>query len=161
LAHDAVMAHWSRARAMVAADRDFLRTRARVEQSARRWLEEGRDPEFLLPAGRPLAEAAEILRERRDAFPDEMVAFIEASAGAEAERQAAQRRRDEEQLRAKAEAALRLARRTRVAAVVVSLFLAVALAAAAYAIQQHARARAQAAIAEKNFAAALASATTL
>jgi eukaryotic-like serine/threonine-protein kinase len=161
LAHDAVMAHWSRARALVAADRDFLRTRTRVEQSARRWLEEGRDREFLLPAGRPLAEAAEILRERRDALADEVVAFVEASTAAEAERQAAQRRRDEEQLRAKAEAALRLARRTRVAAVIVSLFLVVALAAAGYAIQQHARARAQAAIAEKNFAAALASATTL
>src|ERR1700681_645999 len=80
---------------------------------------------------------------------------------AEAERQEARRRRDEEQLRSKAEAALRLVRRTRMAAVVVSAFLVLALAAAGYAFQQHSRARAQAAIAEKNFAAALASATTL
>src|SRR5262249_18473620 len=41
------------------------------------------------------------------------------------------------------------------------VFLVAALAAAGYALQQHAQARAQAEIAEKNFAAALASATTL
>jgi tetratricopeptide (TPR) repeat protein len=161
LAHDALMAHWSRARALIAADRDFLRTRARVEQSAQRWVEEGRDPEFLLPAGRPLAEAAEILSQRRAALDDSIIAFIEASAAAETERREAQRRRDEAELRSKAEAALRLARRTRVAVVVVSAFLVLALATAGYAFQQHTRAKAQAAIAEKNFAAALASASTL
>jgi tetratricopeptide (TPR) repeat protein len=161
LAHDALMAHWGRARALIAADRDFLRTRARVEQSARQWLEEGRDPEFLLPRGRPLAEAAEILSQRREALDDSIIAFIEVSMAAEAERLEARRRRDEEQLRSKAEAALRLVRRTRVAAVVVSVFLVLALAAAGYAFQQHSRARAQAAIAEKNFAAALASVSTL
>jgi eukaryotic-like serine/threonine-protein kinase len=161
LAHDALMAHWGRARTLIAADREFLRTRARVEQSARQWLEENRDPEFLLPPGRPLAEAAEILAQRREALDDTIIAFIEASAAAETQRQERRRRRDEEQLRSKAEAALRLARRTRIAAAVVSVFLVLALAAAGYAIQQHGRARTQAQLAEKNFAAALASATTL
>jgi len=161
LAHDALMAHWSRARALMAADRDFLRTRTRVESSARQWVEEGRDPEFLLPAGRPLAEAAEILAQRREALDDSIIGFIEASAAAETQRQERRRRRDEEQLRSKAEAALRLARRTRIAAAVVSVFLVVALAAAGYALQQHSRARTQAELAERNFAAALASATTL
>ena len=161
LAHDALMAHWGRARALIAADREFLRTRARVEQSARQWVEEGRDPEFLLPPGRPLAEAAEILTQRREALDDTIIAFIEASAAAETQRQERRRRRDEEQLRSKAEAALRLARRTRIAAAVVSVFLVLALAAAGYAIQQRGQARTQAQLAEKNFAAALASATTL
>jgi eukaryotic-like serine/threonine-protein kinase len=168
IAHEALGRSWSRMAALIAADRDFLRTRARVESSAHQWEEENKDSEFLLPPGRPLAEAAEILATRRDALAGNVVAFIEASLAADAERQQAERNRREEQLRAEAAAARRLARRTQVAAAVVSVFLVLALGAAFYAMQQHGvasqqrlLAQQQADEAQKNFAAALATATKL
>src|SRR5262249_30057075 len=155
----------------------------RIEAAASQWEAENRDPDFLLPPGRPLAEAAEMLAERRDALADDLVAFIEASAAAERERREAERRREEERLRAeearkrerleleaaaareRADAAVRLARRTRLAAIAVSLLLALAVAAAFYARnradyaqEQRAIAQARAEEAEQNFATALAAA---
>src|SRR5262249_17584958 len=134
LAHEALISSWPRARDLIAANRDFLRARARIEAAASQWEAERRHADFLLPPGRPPAEAAEMLAERREALADELVAFIEASAAAEAERREAERRREEERLRAeearkrerleleaaaareRADAAVRLARRTRLAA---------------------------------------------
>jgi tetratricopeptide (TPR) repeat protein len=168
IAHEALGRSWSRVASMIAADRDFLRTRARVESSAHQWEDENGDAEFLLPPGRPLAEAAEILATRREALSGNVVAFIEASVAADAARQKAERDRREQQLRNEAAAALALARRTRIAAVVVSVFLVAALGAAFYAMQQrgvanqqHLIAQQQAEQAQKNFAAALATATKL
>ena len=168
IAHEALGRSWSRVASLIAADRDFLRTRARVESSAHLWEDEKRDAEFLLPPGRPLAEAAEILATRREALSDNVIAFIEASVAADAARQKAERDRREQQLRNEAAAALALARRTRIAAVVVSVFLVAALGAAFYAMQQRGVANQQRLIAQqqaeqaqKNFAAALATATKL
>jgi tetratricopeptide (TPR) repeat protein len=161
IAHEALGRSWSRVAALIAADRDFLRTRARVESSAHQWEEEEGDSEFLLPPGRPLAEAAEILATRRDALGDNVVAFIEASAAADTERQQAERYRREEQLRTEAAAAYRLARRTRIAAAVISVFLVAALVAFSFAMLERSRARQQSVEAQKNFTAALATATKL
>jgi tetratricopeptide (TPR) repeat protein len=186
LAHEALISSWPRARDLIAANRDFLRARARIEAAASQWEAEHRDADFLLPPGRPLAEAAEMLVERRDALAGELVAFIEASAAAEAERREAERRREEERLRAeeaakrerleleaaaareRADAAVRLARRTRLAAIAVSLLLALAVAAAFYALdranyaqEQRAIAQTRAEEAERNFAAALTAAANM
>lgn len=168
IAHEALGRSWSRAAALIAADRDFLRTRARVESAAQQWEQEARDAEFLLPPGRPLAEAAEILATRRDALTDDVVAFIEASVAADAARLHAERDRRERELRTEAQAAHRLARRTRVAALVISVFLVFALGAAYYAMQQRSLAEQQGLLAQqraeeaqKNFTAALATATKL
>lgn len=168
VAHEALIAGWPRAQALIAADRDALRVRGRVEEAARRWTQEARHPDFLLPAGRPLAEAAELAEHRPAQLSTEMAACVAESQTAEAARQAAERERAERQLRleadaahARAEAATKVARRTRAAALVVSALLLVAAGAAVTAFMERREARRQAGEAERNFAAALTGATSL
>ena len=55
LAHEALLSHWPRAREIVAANREFLEARARVQAEALRWLAEDRNQDFLLPPGKRLA----------------------------------------------------------------------------------------------------------
>ena len=55
VAHGSLLSGWPRARTLLAADREVLRVRARIEAACRRWLAEGRHPDFLLAPGRPLA----------------------------------------------------------------------------------------------------------
>jgi tetratricopeptide (TPR) repeat protein len=152
LAHEAFITRWPRAAALIEADREFLRARARVEAAETQWRQEGRRPEFLLPRGRPLAEAAEILAQRREALDGEAIAFIEASQDAENARLEEERRREAERLRAE-EAAKR--KRLERFAVVVTALLLVAVGAAVYALDQRRLAIDRAEQAEHNFALAL------
>lgn len=162
VAHEALIGSWPRARSLIAADRDALRVRGRVEDAAERWATERQHPDFLLPAGRPLAEALDLAATRPDQLSSGMAAYISASQSAEAARQAAAKALDERELRleaeaaqARAEATTRIIRRTRVAAVAVSLMLLVAVGAAATAAWQWRRAKQRALIAEGNFQSAL------
>jgi WD40 repeat protein/class 3 adenylate cyclase len=134
LAHEALLSRWPRARAIVNANREFLETRARVQADARRWHSDRKNPELLLPPGKRLAEAEEVLLARRDEIDDRIIEYIEASsvaerAAAEKERQAERARieaeetakrerleREAERRSLEAAAATRLARRTRIAA---------------------------------------------
>ncbi len=79
LAHEALIRHWPRLRALIAADRDFLRTRARLQGDRDRWEAEGRSLDLLLPHGIRLAEGAEMLAARRDDLDAGTAAFVEAS----------------------------------------------------------------------------------
>ncbi|MEZ4414228.1 MAG: tetratricopeptide repeat protein [Gemmatimonadota bacterium] len=62
IAHEALLRHWPRLTAWLDDDRDLLKARARLAQSARRWAEERRALEYLLPVGKPLEEARDVER---------------------------------------------------------------------------------------------------
>ena len=70
-------------------DRELLRTQARIEAAAALWEQDKRDPSRLLAEGRPLAEAEELFRSRREVLSPHVIGFIEASAAPSATRPAA------------------------------------------------------------------------
>lgn len=161
VAHDALLSGWPRAAALIERDREMLRTRGRVEAATRRWLGEDRQADFLLPPGRPLAEAVELATHEPDSLDAASAAFVAASREADAARAAAAAALAERDLRleaeaqqARADAATRVVRRTRLAAVVVSALLIVAVGAAMFASQQRNEARRQAVRAEQQTAVA-------
>jgi WD40 repeat protein len=80
VAHEALLRGWGRARQWAAENRDFLRARRRVAQAQVRWLAEGRADDFLLPEGKPLAEAEALLRSREAWVPVEVRDYIRLSA---------------------------------------------------------------------------------
>ncbi|THD47223.1 MAG: ATP-binding protein [Bradyrhizobium sp.] len=148
LAHEALLSRWPMLAGLIAEHRDFLAARRRLQRGAGDWQRNARHEDFLLPSGRQLAEAEELIANRRDELAPEAVAFAEASsARARALIEAAQRAK---------EAALRreLTRSRRVAAVV-SLLLAGALAAGGYAWRQRTIASAALHDVEINYQAAL------
>jgi tetratricopeptide (TPR) repeat protein len=57
LAHERVLTDWARARDLVAANAEFYRMRAEIEESLRRWEAASRSRDLLIPRGLPLAEA--------------------------------------------------------------------------------------------------------
>lgn len=97
VAHEALIRRWQRLRDWIDADREFLRTRERVAAQALLWEDDKRNPERLLPPGRPLAEGKDLLMTRRADLDRELIVYIEEStANAEAEEERAraiQRRR--------------------------------------------------------------------
>jgi hypothetical protein len=60
--HEALFSQWDRLRDWIEENRDLLRIRGRVETAAARWNAEGRPRDLLLPDGRLLAEAEDLLR---------------------------------------------------------------------------------------------------
>ncbi|HXC27678.1 MAG TPA: hypothetical protein VNV38_06960 [Stellaceae bacterium] len=83
LAHEALIRHWPRLRDLIAADREFLRVRTRLQQDRDLWESEGRSVDLLLPRGKRLAEGAELLTTRRGDLDTGIAAFIEASVARE------------------------------------------------------------------------------
>jgi WD40 repeat protein len=84
VAHEAVLHEWPRAGQWIARSLEFLRIRARITLDRLRWEESGpavkqRDRDLLLPEGRRLAEAQELLRTRRPDLEPLTVEFITAS----------------------------------------------------------------------------------
>ena len=95
VAHEAVLREWPRAKTAVAQNLDFLRIRARLTLDRLRW--EGsspnvaqRDRGLLLPEGRRLVEAEELLKKHRADLDRPTVDFITASS-ARASREKRQR----------------------------------------------------------------------
>lgn len=82
VAHEALLQHWERLRDWIAANTEFLVTRARISGAAERWLAEQRSQDLLLPKGKPLVEAEEALARRRDDLSATEAEFIEASTQA-------------------------------------------------------------------------------
>lgn len=81
LAHEALIRHWPRLSGLIAADREFLRIRTRLQEDRDRWEAEGRSLDLLLPSGKRLAEGAELLATRRGDLDAGTAAFVEASVG--------------------------------------------------------------------------------
>jgi WD40 repeat protein len=96
--HEALIREWDTLKEWVNADREFLRTIERVKVSMRAWYEEsGNKDERLLPPGRPLEEARELLG-REDKEIGDLRDFIQASiAKDEARQEEEQRSRDQQQ----------------------------------------------------------------
>ncbi len=95
VAHEALLQHWPRLQEWIAQNGEFLLTRARIAAAASRWSVERRAEDFLLPKGKPLVEAEEVLAARRADLTADEAAFIEASSELRhrEERAAAARRR--------------------------------------------------------------------
>ena len=107
--HEALIREWDTLKEWVNSDREFLRTVERVKASMRAWHEETANKcERLLPPGRPLEEARELL-EREDAEIGDLREFIETSIVKETTRQDEERRTREDQQRKELELAKRLA----------------------------------------------------
>ena len=96
--HEALIREWDTLKEWVNADREFLRTIERVKVSMRAWYEEsGNKDERLLPPGRPLEEARELL-EREDKEIGDLRDFVQASiAKDEAHLEEERRSRDQQQ----------------------------------------------------------------
>jgi hypothetical protein len=84
LAHEALISGWQRAREQIAEDIQDLRLRARLESAADLWSAANlRDRRSLfLHRGKPLSEAEDILRRRREDLSPTVINFIEASEAA-------------------------------------------------------------------------------
>lgn len=87
--HEALFSHWDRLKTWIDEHRALLRVRARVEAEAARWDAEGRPRDLLLPAGRLLAEARELVA-RADELP--LGGPVAAFVGQSARHQTARRR---------------------------------------------------------------------
>jgi WD40 repeat protein len=79
VAHEALLRAWSRLAGWITQNREFLATRARVSAAARRWVKENCVPDLLLPEGKPLAEARELLTRYRRNLSAEETGFVEGS----------------------------------------------------------------------------------
>jgi WD40 repeat protein len=99
ITHEALIHHWALLQQWVSEDREFLRTRERVEAAAALWEQEGRPHDRLLAPGRPLAEAEDLLVQRRGDLSAPLVEFIEASSAAEKAHQEAERVTERRRLR--------------------------------------------------------------
>jgi len=79
IAHEALLTHWPRLKDLLDKDREFLRARTRVAAAAERWRRENRDADFLLQEGKPIAEARDLLKTRRDDLDPDTIEFIDHS----------------------------------------------------------------------------------
>jgi WD40 repeat protein len=77
VAHEALINSWPRVQDWVRENQDFLRLKARLAQAAHRWRESKKENDFLLPEGKPLAEAEDALRKNPEGLED--IEFVEAS----------------------------------------------------------------------------------
>jgi cytoskeletal protein RodZ len=72
--------HWATLKNLVVAERDdLILPRARVAASHERWRAENRDGDFLLPPGKQLSEAEQLLAEYGEELTPELKAYVAAS----------------------------------------------------------------------------------
>ncbi len=86
VAHEALLRSWPRLTAWLSENQEFLRSRARASEEASRWREEKRARDFLLPPGKPLADAEALLAAYRGDLEADLIDYIERSSKRERER---------------------------------------------------------------------------
>jgi DNA-binding winged helix-turn-helix (wHTH) protein/tetratricopeptide (TPR) repeat protein len=79
IAHEALLRQWPRVVAWITDHRQALHTRARLEASARRWVEENQPADLLLPRGKLLEEARELLSSAQIPLNSDVTALIAES----------------------------------------------------------------------------------
>lgn len=84
--HEALLWHWPRVKEWVEQNRENLRIQSRIATAAERWLRDNRNPDLLLPPGKPLEEGRGLLTSHTTLKNYEK-AFVEASVAAERKRQ--------------------------------------------------------------------------
>jgi eukaryotic-like serine/threonine-protein kinase len=80
IAHETLLSAWPRAAQWVADNRDDLRLRERLHGAAQRWQQERQRRDLLLPGGRLLDEARELLQRRPQLLDATSRQLVEASA---------------------------------------------------------------------------------
>ena len=98
VSHEALIQRWGRLRQWIDEDREFLRTRERIAMAAAYWEKNGYDHSLMLAPGRPLAEAEELLDQRRADLDRTLIEYIDKSRNAEQARQQAEREADRQRL---------------------------------------------------------------
>jgi tetratricopeptide (TPR) repeat protein len=84
--HEALLWHWPRVKEWIEQNRENLRIHSRVNAAAERWIRENRNPDLLLPPGKPLEEGQGLLATDASLNTYE-AAFIDASIAAARKRQ--------------------------------------------------------------------------
>jgi WD40 repeat protein len=80
VAHEALFAHWAALKNLLLAERDdLILPRARVTASYERWRAENRAADFLLPPGKQLSEAKQLVAEYGEELTPELKAYVDAS----------------------------------------------------------------------------------
>jgi hypothetical protein len=81
VAHEALFEHWAALKNLLLAERDdLILPRARVfAASHERWRAENRAGDFLLPPGKQLSEAEQLLAEYGEELTPELKAYVAAS----------------------------------------------------------------------------------
>ena len=83
--HEALLWHWPRVQEWVEQNRENLRVHSRISAAAERWIKENRNPDLLLPHGKPLEEGRSLIEAEVTLNVYER-AFIEDSLAAERKR---------------------------------------------------------------------------
>ncbi|MBF0423057.1 MAG: ATP-binding protein, partial [Magnetococcales bacterium] len=79
LAHESLIVHWKRLGEMIEDNRSFLKALAGLEVDTQAWLDNNQDSARLLPGGKRLADAQELLLQRSDDLPRHVIQYIESS----------------------------------------------------------------------------------
>lgn len=79
VAHEALLRHWPRLADWIEEEKETFRERDRVASATRRWDSEGRPEDLLLPEGKPLAGAEELLERDSVSLLGREEAFIRTS----------------------------------------------------------------------------------
>ena len=79
VAHEALLRRWPRAVEWAQENRQLLMAKTRFQRAAARWVEDGRQDDHLLNAGRPLGESQEVAQRLPDEINIEMRDLLRAS----------------------------------------------------------------------------------
>jgi DNA-binding winged helix-turn-helix (wHTH) protein len=79
VAHEAILRRWPRVTEWIAAHEQALQLRSRLRGQVRRWLNEGRSSEYLLPKGKQLSDMRELLGRVEFSFSADEQDFVQAS----------------------------------------------------------------------------------
>jgi len=83
VAHEALLHHWPRLQDWVAQDRHHLQVRSRIAAAAEHWEIERHAQDLLLPEGKPLIDALDLLTDWEGMLETQEQAFIQASLEAD------------------------------------------------------------------------------
>jgi WD domain, G-beta repeat len=118
--HEALIRHWRELRAWIDANRDNLRTRARLKEDRTEWLKRNKDPELLGIPSLRLKEVQKLSEEPGDVRIDDIEDYIEALLDHDRQRKKAEEANQQRELEAPR-------RRTWIAAAAAALLLLVAV----------------------------------
>jgi len=84
--HEALLWHWPRVKEWIEQNRENLRVHSRINAAADRWIKDNRNPDLLLPRGKPLEEGKGLL-DSQSTLTSVESAFIQASLAGARKRQ--------------------------------------------------------------------------
>jgi len=79
VAHEALLTHWTQAKEQIEKDKITLQARSRLAPAAARWQKENRRSDLLLPEGKLLTEATDLVQAFADGLEDVEKAFVKVS----------------------------------------------------------------------------------